>query len=346
MIHAAESALIFIPLGDLPGGATQSSAHAISADGSTVVGSGSSGLGFEAFIWTKESGMTGLGYLTGGTSSNASGVSGNGTFIAGSSRTSASPSENTATRWESSGGILNLGGGNQTFARDLSDDGTVVVGFGNGSFRWSSTSGMAFIGPSSTKAWAVSGNGLTVVGDGLLGAGSEAYLWTEQGGLVGLGDLPGGTFWSAAYGVSTNGATIVGESESAFGNEAFIWTASAGMVGLGDLAGGAFSSEAHDISGDGSVVVGNGTTANGTEAFIWDSVNGMRTIREALGDNGSLMDGWTNTVAFGIADDGRSVVGYGTNPNGIQEAWYAVIPEPSIAAMILLSGFGFLLRKR
>jgi len=59
--------------------------------------------------------------------------------------------------------------------------------------------------------------------------------------MVGLGDLPGGSFSSYADGVSANGSVVVGYGNSANGNEAFRWTQGTGMVGLGDLSGGIFS---------------------------------------------------------------------------------------------------------
>lgn len=71
--------------------------------------------------------------------------------------------------------------------------------------------------------------------------------------FTGLGDLPGGDFfsatgrgalpgsdlWGAAVGASADGSVIVGNSNSAFGSntEAFRWTSGGGMVGLGDLPG-------------------------------------------------------------------------------------------------------------
>ena len=55
--------------------------------------------------------------------------------------------------------------------------------------------------------------------------------------MVGLGDLPGGTFISPAHGVSSDGSVVVGFSNSALGQEAFRWTSGGGMVGLGDLPG-------------------------------------------------------------------------------------------------------------
>ena len=50
--------------------------------------------------------------------------------------------------------------------------------------------------------------------------------------MVGLGDLPGGSFDSCAYGVSGDGSLVVGNGSSASGGEAFRWTADGGMVDL------------------------------------------------------------------------------------------------------------------
>src|SRR5689334_4676153 len=58
----------FQGLGQLPGGElSNSSADAVSADGSTVVGTSSSDRSdLEAFRWTAATGMVGLGFLPGG----------------------------------------------------------------------------------------------------------------------------------------------------------------------------------------------------------------------------------------------------------------------------------------
>jgi probable HAF family extracellular repeat protein len=55
-----------VGLGDLDAGLFTSQAFAVSADGSVVVGLGSSASGFEAFRWTSGGGMVGLGDLAGG----------------------------------------------------------------------------------------------------------------------------------------------------------------------------------------------------------------------------------------------------------------------------------------
>jgi len=163
-----------------------------------------------------------------------------------------------------------------------------------------------------------------------------------SGGMVGLGDLPGGTFFSVAHGVSSDGSVVVGKGTSASGVEAFRWTSGHGMVGLGDLTGGSFSSEALGASADGSVVVGRGRLAIGDEAFIWDMPNGIRNLKDVLeSDLGLDLNGWTLTHATAVSDDGQVIVGRGVNPHGNQEGWVAnleVIPEPG--SVVVWSALG------
>jgi probable HAF family extracellular repeat protein len=104
----------------------------------------------------------------------------------------------------------------------------------------------------SSYAHGVSADGSVVVGQSNA-SGVEAFRWTSDGGVVGLGDLPGEIFDSVALGVSADGSVVVGSSNGASGNEAFRWTSEGGMVGLGDLAGGTFNSRASAVSADGSV---------------------------------------------------------------------------------------------
>jgi probable HAF family extracellular repeat protein len=133
-----------------------------------------------------------------------------------------------------------------------------------------------------------------------------AFRWTQAGGMVGLGDLPGGVFFSAANGVSADGAVVVGRGSSSNGNEAFRWTQAGGMVGLGDLPGGGFFSAANGVSADGAVVVGRGNGGNGDEAFRWTQAGGM----VGLGD---LAGGPFFSDATGVSADGSVVVGASDN---------------------------------
>jgi len=333
----------FMGLGDLPGGIVGSTAYAVSADGTTVVGTSSSvlsGFGYEAFRWTKATGMVGLGDLPGGFhSSNATGVSGDGTIVVGSGTIGTMPQRSVATRWTASEGLVSLGtlpGGDSSGALGVSADGGTIVG-------------------SSSKA----------------GFQVEAFRWTSAGGMQGIGDLPLGPFRSEAYAVSSDGSVVVGYGSGIFGAQAFHWTQGQGMTALLPGAAGARIGRPNALSADGSVVVSGGTlgvpgpgtqgfrvadgqavslggifgsypaaiSADGSRvvgtrwagdqnaAFIWDEAHGMRNLQDVLvNDFGMDLSGWNLGIASGISADGRTIVGGGSGPRG-GEAWLAFVPS-------------------
>jgi probable HAF family extracellular repeat protein len=127
--------------------------------------------------------------------------------------------------------------------------------------------------------------------------------------MTGLGDLPDGSFGSAANGVSADGSVIVGGGSSSNGSEAFLWTQADGMVGLGDLAGGGFSSIAYGVSADGCVVAGTGNSTNGTEAFRWAQYAGMIGLGALPGPY------FLGSEAWAISADGAVIAG-ATHLNG------------------------------
>jgi probable HAF family extracellular repeat protein len=274
----------------------------VSGDGSAIIGRGSGYNGDEAFRWTPGTGMVGLGNLSGG-------------------------------RFNS-------------MANAVSDDGTVVVGVDVvgasilGAFRWTPSPGLMALGdlPGGvfhSNARGVSGNGAVIVGQARSAPGMEAFRWTAGGGMVGLGDLPGGSFGSRAVAASYDGSVVVGYSSSSLGSsQAFRWTAGGGMVGLGDLEGPGFMVSASDVSADGSVVVGGGTRGSYLGPVRWTAARGMESIREILLAGGvTNMEGWLLEGVDGVSADGLTMIGNGTNPEGIREAWIATIPEPSTFAL-------------
>ena len=62
-------------------------------------------------------------------------------------------------------------------------------------------------------------------------------------------------------------------------------------------------------------------------------------------DYGLDLTGWTLTYAGGISENGLSIVGIGTNPDGYSEAWIAAIPEPATLGLTL-AGLALLTFKR
>jgi probable HAF family extracellular repeat protein len=175
----------------------------------------------------------------------------------------------------------------------------------------------------------VSDDGSVIVGGSKSTSGLEAYRWTAGGGMVGLGDLPGGDFRSVAMGISADGSFIVGYGKNDLGTEAFRYTVEGGMVGLGDIPGGGRTGIAYGVSADGSVIVGDGyNNVNEPIAFYWTAGRGPIELQNMLEQEYGLdLTGWTLTNGRGISDDGLTVVGYGTNPDGDEEGWVATIPR-------------------
>ena len=351
---AAHAEPSFMGLGDLPGAAPHSFGFSVSADGSVAAGFGNSEGGNEAFVWDAAHGMQGLGDLPGGFDmSRAAAVSADGSTVVGTGNFGLDPE---AFLWDAANGLRALEGELPTdavasLASDVSADGTVVVGklelFVNGhgqqeAFVWDAVGGyqglgdLAGGGPSS-EGNGISGDGSIIVGWSSSTSGTEAFRWDESNGMVGLGDLVGGTFFSSAQSISDDGSSIVGESRSAAGTEAFRWDAAHGMQGLGDLPGGDFRSIAWDVSADGSTVVGTSTSDAGSEAFVWTADWGMISLQGLLTDLGLDLTGWHLTTASSVSADGRTIVGSGEHPDGFNEAFIAVIPEPDTA---LLLGLG------
>lgn len=217
-------------LGLLPGG-YNSVARAVSADGSTTVGWGSTGTGgTQAFRWTPEQGMQDLGTENGFETSEALGASNDGSFIVGNT-------EAGACRWNSAGEVLMLGpapGGSVAWASTISADGRVIAGTADilvpdswpryGFFRWTEQAGMEFLGRLNTEhdtamsvATNMSADGNVLVGFNTVDGESSALYWSRASGLVDLNAfLPslgvdlGGVRLTYPTATSADGSVIAG----------------------------------------------------------------------------------------------------------------------------------------
>ncbi|MFG0285406.1 MAG: hypothetical protein ACF8R7_13395 [Phycisphaerales bacterium JB039] len=142
----------------------------------------------------------------------------------------------------------------------------------------------------------------------------EAFRWTANDGVRGLGDLPGGRFGSSVYGVSDDGRVLVGTGNSAAGYEALRWTEKDGLVGLGGLPGSVFGSGAGSTNHDGSVIAGaSRTSVADWTAIIWTPSQGMVPL--------PLRSDVRTAAIADISADGTVVVGEATLVSGGREAF-------------------------
>jgi probable HAF family extracellular repeat protein len=340
---ATASAGQFIPLGGLGGGQFLSEAEAVSADGRVVVGrAGASDATYEAFQWTREGGLVGLGDLLGRDGpSRAWDVSGDGSAIVGFA-TSRDLSRKGFLLRDNTPQFL----GSRTNATAVSMDASTVVGFFNTSggglgapFRWTEASGTETIplpaGQSNFVPSGISEDGELVVGWGNASGfdSTHGFRWSAVTGFRAMGTLPGSPYdLNLPSDVSPDGSVIVGISSSApDGNEqAFRWTQATGLESLGSLPDRVGISSATATSLDGQLVVGRFIEVESvnSRAFLWDQVHGMRDLRQVLIDDfalGSVLENWSLSTATDITPDGRTIVGWGVNPDGIKEGWLAFL---------------------
>jgi uncharacterized membrane protein len=342
----ALAALVIVPF--LPGSGTRGAEPslraldfiptAVSADGSVVTGyRGAGGEQYSAVRWTSDRGATVLG------EGRAWGISADGSTLVGEQR-------GHAVRWTSGRGIEVITPG---WAEAVSADGSAVVvnyieyspdygGDLGQAFRWTAAGGLVGLrfGPSfdSTTGRAISSDGSVIVGgawSNFTGVGtkwsSQAFRWTADGDMVGLGirrNDPSG--WATA--VSADGSVVVGNG--------FRWTSQDGAAQLPGWANG--------MSADGSLVVGGQflSPANVYEAFIWDRANGTRSMRDVLDGMGVDVRGWKLGWAEDISADGLISVGGGTDPSGQFVGWIATLPEPERLPLLSLAGALITCRRR
>jgi probable HAF family extracellular repeat protein len=330
----------FQGLGDFPGGAFESAALRVSADGSVVVGNGTTALGQQAFRWTQAEGLVNLGNVPTGSfkQSWAVGVSADGSLVAGYGDVDGSGWQgHHGFLWTRTGGLVELRGptGPVRQALGASADGSVVVGdSGEQAFRWTAGAGVVNLGTlpgrTNSRAIAVSADGLVVTGSSydLPSWGKEeAYVWTKGGGMQALGYLPGKNA-SFPNAISPDGSVIAGTSGSA----AFRWTQGTGMVSLGQLPGTRITHPAA-TNANGSIIVGSSAVdRDHATAFIWDAGHGIRSLQTVLAtDCGLDLTGWNLQSASGITPDGSAIVGWGVNPSGQKEAFRVVLVAPPAA---------------
>ncbi len=285
-------------LPDVPGLRAFDRALAVSADGSTAVGSGQSEDGNEAVMWVGDE-IVLLGDWPGGSfASVAYDVSGDGRIAVGvgSGPFSAPPPAIIWTRGEGMERVVDPQSRIEVLrALAISADGFTYVGYGN----------QRNPPPLRGRTYRV-----------------------KDGAMELLPLLPGGNV-TQPRDINADGSVVVGWGNSVgIHRTPFRWTTDGGIEALGDL-GGRYG-EAVGVSQDGGIVVGHGIPRTGpTAAFVWTERHGLQTLADYLADFGVPTVGWHLSSATAVADNGRQVtiVGNGLNPEGEGKPFMAVLPS-------------------
>lgn len=158
---------------------------------------------------------------------------------------------------------------------------------------------------SASQGFRVSPNGIATGRS--IGSPTQAYTWTEGGGIVGLPNLatPARAF-SVGNGVNASGVVVGTGATTAFGSNPLPLIWQGGTVSQVALPAGQTIGRGNDINAS-NVVVGSVNSGSAERAYI--SSGGNSQVITATTAGGSFF-----FTAFGISDNGI-VVGNGIDPN-------------------------------
>jgi probable HAF family extracellular repeat protein len=279
---------------DINGSNLASSANAVSADGTVVVGKYSATVLADVRASRWQNGvMHDLGILPGAYESEATGVSADGTVIVG---TNHFPSEKEAFRWNAVSGMqsiedlltasgVDVTGWSLRFASAVSGDGTVIAGSGYAPST-SSLSAWILRCVANCAVITVAGTAQSFAGHGAMGATGSALLGTELGAA---GDM--------AAAAKSSGTPITGFAYGAFDSDPTTSATVGATFGLGnDLVIGASLGAAGILTylpfGGSSTFAGASTTA-----FVASTPNtGLNWMAggAVLGLSGTVTRGYLN----------------------------------------------------
>lgn len=236
------------------------------------------------------------------------------------------------------------------FAVNTAFDGQIFDTSGNGGrtiipdgrvYRWSPTSGYLELpqlgGSLFMSASGISGDGSRIIGNANdrsnVSFGRDvAWLWVEGTGISALPALSlnprndaatGGQPLAAsaeAWGISRDGSTIVGTSRDANGRFQAVYWRGGTVTGLGFLNGnipnGITTTDNHATIAlgtnlDGSVIVGSNGAVD--TAWRWSATTGMQDLNIFAQNAGLNLNGLRLYSAFGVSDNGQTIVGNATN---------------------------------
>lgn len=336
-------AQVFQPVGRV-GTSDSSLALAISEDGSTVVGRSTD---FRAaWRWTPSAGLATFGSLPSGFFyGSADDVSADGTAVVG---LISNGTESNVFRWDASNGTSIVPRLQATGFADprISSNGLVIAGSTRGEFGasipaiWNAATGVTPIPALSGLPAGRTGSAITasaLSADGSIVAGTARidlifpattnipYRWATVSPsaqvILNNAQLFPPDSGANPQDLSADGSVMVGNVASL---GFFRWTQTTGYVFFG-----------FTLTDREARVSANGTTFI-TGSRYWSATTGIQPLTTVLTSAGCNFSGWSSLVATDLSANGQTLCGYGTNPQGQTEGWYATIPSP-VSALPLLA---------
>ncbi|MBE9036723.1 DUF3466 family protein [aff. Roholtiella sp. LEGE 12411] len=341
-------------------------------DAGQVVGQFYTGKENHAFVWSKSSGITDLGTLSGGSSSVANDINDMGQVVG----QSGSSKGDRAFVWSKSSGMTNLGTlGGSSVATGINNAGQVVGSSNLGltddsppptsrAFLWSKSTGLTNLGTlgsygeyNYSQALDINDAGQVV---GITSASdtatndagiASAFVWTSSGGMTSLNTILGDKGSSAASAINNVGdiAGSIYDYTGPFISSAFVLKSNGDdVIDLGSTIPvpgtdvNLYTGIAANDINDAGQVIGNGFFYRYTDGpFLWTSTTGVRNLNTLI--DPSL--GWSLSTVEAINNKGQ-IVGTGTNQDGYGAAFLLTprsaepVPEPLTIGATLLAGAG------
>lgn len=324
-----------------PAGYVSSEATHISPEGRYVVGAVKRNIAeWDAFIWSEHSGLHIIADLPAGFSrSYAYGVSAEGKVVVGEVKGGA---KSCAFLWTEKSGIQLLIDPSlpvSSWAYGVSEDGTVVVGFVKDDFgqrrvfRWDAkTNNLQIISDIWSRAWRVSLDGSTIVGETEIMGTRHAFYWTEREGFK-IINIPSAYVHAEARALSADGSLIAVNIFSELGEaKVFVYDKKNHRVEQLDTGKTLPNFSAVGMSADGKVVVGAAFSAPTLQqlpprsfAVQWRAGEGVRILNNVC--KSLLKETETLTSATAVSACGGFIAGWGGAPLvGARAFWLRLPP--------------------
>ncbi|MEW6022023.1 MAG: PKD domain-containing protein [Pseudomonadota bacterium] len=309
-------------------------------DHGQVVGSASTGAPFvyHGFRWSRQTGLVDLN-SAGATNSNANDINNKG-HVTGTARFPGSTPPGGAYRWTPQTGMVNLGSlgpESSSSGLALNDAGTIVGESDEAQgprltqvTKWPAAGG----GPIPLNDFpSIASRALDINEQGQIVGGAafdtrlsdQAFIWTRQGGLQGLGTEPSYQSW--ADGINEKGLVIGELYSSPVDRNGIIWSRENGLLVVGTPSVDA--SDTGDLNNRGQVV----GSLNG-RGYIWTRASGFVDLSSRVVGAPSGL-----TLFYGQAINDSGTIVAGTNTGSL----VLLVPQgahhqPPVAGSVTVTG--------